>query len=183
MAEPLTIARPYAEAAFQLAVDDAQHQGASQLAVWSEGLQSLVAVIRAPGAEALIDNPGLSAGQIAQAVIEISGIGVGPLQGFVQVLAANERLSVVAEIAQLFEQARGAHEGVIDARVTSAFPMNDAQVAEVVAVLTQRHGRPVKVSVDVDADLIGGVSIRIGDEVTDLSVRGKLSQLAGALMH
>jgi F-type H+-transporting ATPase subunit delta len=61
--------------------------------------------------------------------------------------------------------------------------MNDAQVADVVAVLTQRHGRPVKVSVDVDADLIGGVSIRIGDEVTDLSVRGKLSQLASALMH
>ena len=183
MAEPLTIARPYAEAAFQLAVDDAHHQGAGQLAAWSQGLQSLVSVIHAPGSEDLISNPALSAEQIAQAVIEIAGIGVGPMQGFVQVLAANERLSVVAEIAQLFDQARDAHEGVIDARVTSAFPMNDAQVADVVAVLTQRHGRPVKVSVDVDALLIGGVSIRIGDEVTDLSVRGKLSQLASALTH
>jgi len=183
MAEPLTIARPYAEAAFQLAVEDAQHHGAAQWAVWSQSLQALVSVIRAPGSEALVANPALSAAQIAQAVIEIAGIGAASIQGFVQVLAANERLGVVAEIAQLFEQARGAHEGVIDARVTSAFPMNDAQVADVVTVLTQRHGRPVKVSVDVDADLIGGVSIRIGDEVTDLSVRGKLSQLAGALMH
>ena len=183
MAEPLTIARPYAEAAFQLAVDDSQQHGAAQLAVWSQGLQALVSVVHAPGSAALIANPALSGEQIAQAVIEIAGIGVGPIQGFVQVLAANERLSVVAEIAQLFEQARGAHEGVIDARVTSAFPMNDAQVADVVNVLTQRHGRRVKVSVDVDADLIGGISIRIGDEVTDLSVRGKLSQLAGALMH
>jgi len=183
MAEPLTIARPYAEAAFQLAVDDSTHHGAERLSIWSQSLQALVAVIHSPGSEALIGNPALSAGQIAQAVIEIAGISVGPIQGFVQVLAANERLSVVAEIAQLFERARDAHEGVIDARVTSAFPMNDAQVANVVAVLTQRHGRPVKVSVDVDADLIGGVSIRIGDEVTDLSVRGKLSQLAGALMH
>lgn len=183
MAEPLTIARPYAEAAFQLAVEDAQTHGAGQLATWSAGLRSLVAVVHAPGAEHLIANPALSGGQIAQAVVEIAGIGPGPLQGFVQVLAANERLSVLAEIAQLFEQARDAHEGVIDARVTSAFPMNDAQVANVVAVLSQRHGRPVKVSVDVDALLIGGVSIRIGDEVTDLSVRGKLSQLASALTH
>ena len=72
MAEPLTIARPYAEAAFQLAVDDAQHHGTSQLAVWGEGLQALASVVQAPGAEALIANPALSAGQIAQAVIEIA---------------------------------------------------------------------------------------------------------------
>ena len=90
MAEPLTIARPYAEAAFQLAVDDAQHHGAAQLAVWSQGLHALVSVIHAPGSEALVANPALSAGQIAQAVIEIAGIGVGPIQGFVQVLAVME---------------------------------------------------------------------------------------------
>jgi F-type H+-transporting ATPase subunit delta len=183
MAEPLTIARPYAEAAFQLAREESQAHGPAPFALWSESLQGLAAVVQAPGAHALTRNPALSTQQIAQAVLEVAGVGPGAVQGFVQLLAANERLDVLPEIAQLFEYQRHAHEGLIDVRVSSAFPMNDAQVAELVAVLAQRHGRPVKVSVDVDAELIGGVSIRIGDEVTDLSVRGKLSQLASALMH
>jgi F-type H+-transporting ATPase subunit delta len=183
MAEPLTIARPYAEAAFQLALEDAGRHGTEQLARWSSALFSLAAVVRAPDASDLIANPGLSAQQIANAVIEVAAVGAGPVCDFVQVLAGNERLPVLPEIAQLFEQARHAHEGVIDARVRSAFALDDTQVAAVVTVLTQRHGRPVNVTVEVDPELIGGVSIRIGDEVTDLSVRGKLSQLASALMH
>jgi F-type H+-transporting ATPase subunit delta len=61
--------------------------------------------------------------------------------------------------------------------------MNDAQVADVTALLEKKHGKKVKVSVVVDPALIGGVSIAIGDEVTDASVRGKLSRMASALMN
>ena len=71
---------------------------------------------------------------------------------------------------------------MLDARIASAYPLSDAQVAETVATLEARYGRKVKATVSVDPDLIGGVSIRIGDEVIDASVRGKLAQLADALM-
>jgi F-type H+-transporting ATPase subunit delta len=183
MAEPLTIARPYAEAAFQLATEAAPTAIAAELAAWSEALNGLAAVAATPTALELFSNPALTAPQVAQTMLEVVGAAPGPLHGFVQLLAANERLAVLPEIAALFDQLSHAHEGIVDAKVTSAFAMSEAQVAAVVALLTQRHGRPVKVSVDVDPELIGGVSIRIGDEVTDLSVRGKLSQLASALMN
>jgi len=65
--------------------------------------------------------------------------------------------------------------------VVSAFPLSDAQVAQVVDTLQAKYGRTVKVSVSIDADLIGGVSVQVGDEVMDASVRGKLAQLAGVL--
>jgi len=101
----------------------------------------------------------------------------------VQLLAGNERLTVLPEICGHFESLRNAHEGVLDARISSAYPLSDAQVAEVVAALEAKYARKVKVSVAVDPDLIGGISIRIGDEVLDTSVRGKLAQLADALMN
>ena len=100
---------------------------------------------------------------------------------FVQVLAENERLAVLPEIAQHFEVLRSGFENVVDARVTSAFPLSEAQVADIVSTLQAKYGRAVKVTVSVDADLIGGVSVQVGDEVMDASVRGKLAQLAGVL--
>ncbi len=98
------------------------------------------------------------------------------------VLAGNDRLVVLPEIAAAFEALRNAHEGVLDARIASAYPLSEQQVADVVATLEGKYGRKVKASVSVDPDLIGGISIRIGDEVMDASVRGKLAQLADALM-
>lgn len=175
MAESQTIARPYAEAAFKLA----RELGA--LPAWSDALERLAAVARAPGAAELIGNPALAAAQVAGVIAETAGSLSPEQRNFVGLLADNERLPVLPEIAVQFEALRNAHEGVVDVHVTSAYPMSDAQLADVVATLERKVGGKVKAAVEVDPDLIGGVSIRIGDEVTDLSVRGKLQQLAGAL--
>lgn len=175
MAESLTIARPYAEAAFKIAIE----QGA--LPAWSEALARLALVAGAEAANEVVGNPALSATQVASLFADTAGALTAEQGNFVQLLAENERLAVLPEIAQQFQALRNAHEGVLDAQVSSAFPLTDAQLAEIVATLREKHGREVKVSAAVDPDLIGGVSIRIGDEVTDVSVRGKLAQLAGAL--
>jgi F-type H+-transporting ATPase subunit delta len=176
MAEALTIARPYAEAAFKLASD------AKALPQWSEALERLAAVAADGASREIIGNPRLSDEQVATLFADVAG-GLAPEQrNFVRLLAANERLSVLPEIASLFEAQKNASEGVLDARITSAYPLFAAQVDEVVSSLEARYGRKVKATVEVDADLIGGVSIRIGDEVIDASVRGKLAQLADALV-
>jgi len=175
MAESLTIARPYAEAAFKIALE----QGA--LAAWSDVLASLALIAGSPASREVVGNPAVAATQVATLFADTAGQLSQPQRNFVQVLAENDRLSVLPEIAQHFQALRNAHEGVLDAQVSSAFPLSDAQLAEIVATLRSKHGREVKVTVVVDPELIGGVSIRIGDEVTDASVRGKLAQLAGAL--
>ncbi|MFT3800876.1 MAG: F0F1 ATP synthase subunit delta [Burkholderiaceae bacterium] len=175
MAESLTIARPYAEAAFKLAREQ------NDLAGWSDALDRLTAVAQASASLDLIGNPNLAAEQVASLVADAAG-QLSPQQAnFVKVLAQNERLSVLPEIAQMYRQLRHQHEQVLDAEVTSAYPVSEQQAADIRGVLEAKYGKKVEITTRVDPELIGGVSIRIGDEVIDASVRGKLDQLATAL--
>ena len=175
MAESLTIARPYAEAAFDTAQ---QHDG---LPAWGDALSRLAAVVSQPQAAQLIGDPRITPQQVADVIADVARGLSAEQRNFVRVLADNERLTVLPQIAQLFSDLHNRHAGVLDAHVTSAFPLTDVQVFEIRTALEQKHGCRVQVSVEVDPALIGGVSIRIGDEVMDASVRGKLAQLATAL--
>lgn len=175
MAESLTIARPYAEAAFKLA------QELGQLPSWSDALSRLATVAGTDVARDLIGNPGLSDDRLAGLLADAAGELTPEQRNFVQVLASNERFAVMSEIASQFESLRHAHEGVLEAQVASAYPLTNEQRSEIVAALEERLGRKVQATVVVEPELIGGVSIRIGDEVMDASVRGKLAKLAGAL--
>jgi len=177
MAEMLTIARPYAEAVFKLAREG------NALPSWSDALARLASVAQSPDARNLIGNPRFNDTQVATLVADVAGELSAEQRNFVQLLAGNERLGVLSEIREHFEALRNAHEGVLDARVSSAYPLSDAQVADVAATLEAKYARKVKISVAIDPELIGGISIRIGDEVLDTSVRGKLAQLADALMN
>lgn len=175
MAELLTIARPYAEAAFKHARE------AQALPSWSQALARLAEVVGSPAARDIIGNPALSSDQVARLMTDVVGSLDSAQQNFVRLLADNERLSVVAEIAALFEGLRNQHEGVLQAEIVSAFPIDEAQIQSIVSTLASKYGRNIKPTVSVDSSLIGGVAIRIGDEVIDASVRGKLAQMAGAL--
>ncbi len=175
MAESLTIARPYAEAAFKIARE------LDALPDWSDALSRLAGVAATQTAHDFIGNPKVDAAQVAAVIADTAGTLSDEQRNFVAVLARNERLDVLTEIAGQFEALRNAHEGVVDARIASAFPLSEAQLADIVETLRAKYGRQVKASVSVDPDLIGGVSIRVGDEVMDASVRGKLAQLASVL--
>lgn len=175
MAEMITIARPYAEAAFKFARD------AQALPAWSDALARLAAVLATDAAHELVGHPGLPPAALAGALVETAGGLDAAQSNFVRLLADNERLTALADIASLFEGLRNAHEGVLEAAISSAFPIDSAQVESIVSTLAQRYGQRIKASVSVDPELIGGVSIRIGDEVIDASVRGKLAQMASAL--
>ena len=176
MAESLTIARPYAEAAFSIARETRTLQS------WSDALARLASYIGSPYIARLLGNPRLTEAQVASIIADAAAPLTGEQRNFVQLLAENDRLSVLSEIATQYEHLRNAHEGVLDVQITSAYPLNDAQLADVVDALREKFGKQVKADVTVNPDLIGGVSIRVGDEVIDASVRGKLAQLASALM-
>jgi F-type H+-transporting ATPase subunit delta len=175
MAESLTIARPYAEAVFKLA------QERNELPSWSDALSRLAVVAGTDVARDLIGNPRLAAKQLAGVLDDAAGQLTPEQKNFVQVLADNERLDVLPDIASLFETQRNQYEGVLDAQIGSAYPLTPPQVDEIVAALAAKYGRQIKATVHVEPELIGGVSIRVGDEVIDASVRGKLAQMAGAL--
>jgi len=175
MAESLTIARPYAEAAFKIASE------LGALPQWTDALARLAAVVDTQVARELIADPKVAVAKVAALIADSAGELSAEQRNFVAVLAGNERLAVLPEIAEQYEALRNAHEGVIDARIASAFPLSDAQLEDIVSTLRAKYGREVKASVNVDPELLGGVAIRVGDEVMDASVRGKLAQLAGVL--
>jgi len=176
VAEPATIARPYAEAAFRLA--DAQ----GKLAEWSAALANLAAVAADERVRAAVGDPNLSAAKDAGLIISIlTGKLTGDAENFVRVLAENGRLDVVTEIRTHFEALKNAREGTVEAEVYTAFEMDAAQVADLVARLEKNSGRKVKARVTVDQSLIGGIKVVIGDKVIDGSARAQLSALETAL--
>ena len=176
MAEPTTVARPYAEAAFRLADE------AGALAKWSEMLAALALVAADERVRAAASDPNLGEAKVAGLFIAIlSGRLSGEAENFVRVLAQNGRLELLPEIRAQFEVLKNEREGVLEAEVHSAFELSEGQVAELVQRLEKKTGRKVKTKVQVDKDLIAGVRIVLGDKVIDGSARAQLGALETAL--
>jgi F-type H+-transporting ATPase subunit delta len=178
MAEPVTIARPYAEAVFKLAREK------NDLANWSGMLAALEALVKDPQTQACIGDPNVSAQQLEALILGVAGDSVdGTGRNFVQALITNDRLALLPEIRALYEGLRREHDGILEARIISALPIDDNQLRDLVARLEAKYRRKVSAEVEVDPQLIGGVRIVIGDKVIDATVRGKLDAMAAALTH
>ena len=176
MAEPSTVARPYAEAAFKLADE------ASALPRWSEMLAALALVAPDERVQAVIGDPMLSDAQVAGLFLSIlAGRLNGEAENFVRVLAANGRLELLPEIRAQFEALKNERDGVLEAEVQSAFQLSDAQVRDLVQRLEKKTGRKVRARVSLDKELIGGVRVLLGDKVIDGSARAQLAALETAL--
>ena len=176
MAEPSTIARPYAEAVFRLA--DAQ----GKLAEWSGVLANLASVASDERIRATIGDPNLPAARVAGLFISIlAGKLSGDAENLVRLLAENGRLDVLSEVRAQYETLKNEREGVVEADVYTAFDMDEAQLADLVARLEKKTGRKVKARVTLDKDLIAGVKVVLGDKVIDGSARAQLGALENAL--
>lgn len=176
MAEPITIARPYAEAVFRLA------DGAGKLAEWSAMLAALAQVSGDERVRRAISDPNLSAAKVAGLFISIlAGRLTAECENFVRVLADNQRLALLGEIRAQYETLKNEREGTVEADIQSAFELDAAQLADLTARLEKHTGRKVRAHVSVDKELIGGVRVAIGDQVIDASVRAQLAALQSAL--
>ena len=178
MAEPVTIARPYAEAVFKLASEG------NALAAWSDALANINGVVADERVQACISDPKVSAQQLEGLVLGVVGDKLSSdACNFVQVLVQNHRLDLMPLISSHYEALNRDKEGVLEAKIISALQMSDEQVKQLVAQLESKYKRKVTVQVDTDASLIGGVKIIVGDKVIDATVRGKLDAMAAALTH
>lgn len=178
MAESVTIARPYAQAVFRLARET------GKLSLWSERLGRLSAIVVDPEMARIVGNPRFSAGQVTELFISLfSEEKDQDLAKFVGLLAENERLSVLPDIRDIYEQLKSADEGIREAEITSAFPLDDAQLDNLMKELEAHFATRLEPRVRIDARLIGGVRVAVGDQILDASVRGKLDAMAAALKN
>lgn len=179
MAENITLARPYADAAFQLAKDATEATNA--LGSWQQALDRMAAVAADAQMVDCIGNPRLLPAQVAQLFLDVVGSVSAEQQNFVRLLVDNERLQVLPEIRDLYVELKNGQEGVQEADIASAFPLDDATLKNLVAELEARFKCKIQATVSLDPELIGGVRIAVGDQVIDASVRGKLAAMATAL--
>jgi len=176
MAELATIARPYAEAAFELARDQ------DALPVWSQMLRFASTVVADPRVSAALDNPKLSAGDKESLLLSIAGDRVsGDGRNFLRVLIEADRIKLLPEIQARFDTLKDEAERVAKATIETAYPLSDAQLAQLKAALEKRFKKKVETTVVENRALIGGARVSVGDEVIDGSVQAKLAAMSTQL--
>ncbi len=177
MAEKSTIARPYAEAVFQLA------QANGQLKEWSGMLQAIALIAGAAEMQSVLGNTSVSKSQVAGLVIDVAGFSAKNAlaelgSNFVKLLAENRRLTVMTDIAAQYEALKAEAEKTVEAEVVAASEISSAQQADIAAKLKARLGCEVSLKCSVDESLMGGAIIKAGDMVIDGSVSGQLNKLS-----
>jgi len=175
MSELTTIARPYAKAAFDYAVEN------NVTPQWQQMLAFAAEVAGNDAMQELL-NGALAADKLAEVFINVCGEQVDQHgQNLIKVLAENGRLQALPDILVLFNEFKAEYDKEIDVDVTSAVELNEKQRTDISASLEKRLGRKVKLNCNVDAALVAGVVIKAGDTVIDGSIRSKLNRLADTL--
>ena len=176
MSQALTLARPYARAAFALAKES------GRLAPWSTMLGFAAQASVVPGVQSALSSPQVADDTLVELLLP-PGDSDPTFGRFLAVLADNRRLVLLPEIAALYDELKADAERVVRATVTSAQPLDAGELEKIRASLRKRFGQEVEVATAVDAALIGGAVIDAGDIVIDGSIRTKLARLGAALAN
>src|ERR1700712_716281 len=175
MAELATLARPYAEAMFQVAEKGDLKQASAEL-------EALADVAANPQLRQFADAPSSGAAQVFDVITSVVKTPLSEAsKNLLRTVIDNGRLSALPEIATQFHVLVSERSGVSDAVIYSAFPIEPAQLAGVVETLEARFKRQLNASVQLQPDLIGGIRVVVGDEVLDTSVKARLEQMKSAL--
>jgi F-type H+-transporting ATPase subunit delta len=176
MAETATIARPYAEAAFEIARE------ADALEAWSQMLGLAAGMVRDPRVARALDDPRLGAPEKQSLLLDIAGDRLTEEgRNFLRVLVVADRIGLLPEIAGLFDALKDHAEGTAKAEIETAYPRQDGQLEALTAALSRRFGKRIEATVRVNPDLIGGARVSVGDSVIDGSVQAKLATMRTSL--
>jgi F-type H+-transporting ATPase subunit delta len=183
MADLKTIARPYARAAFEIAARD------QCLEEWLRGLRCAAAIMGSEAARRYLARPAASDQEnvafihkLCEGVDEAAVLRSARGENFLRLLAANDRLPALPEIAQRFEQLKTRAENKVNVRLVAAAEVDTALTGRIRDSLQQRLGRGVAIETIVDSGLIGGAVVQADDMVIDGSIRSRLQRLAEKLM-
>lgn len=176
MAEAITVARPYALAAWR----HAETEGSADL--WSDMLGFMADVIRNETMAKIVADPRVDAGQLSQLMLDICGGRLNATaESFVKLLVENGKLSLMPQISAVFAALKSEAGGTVEATLLAAYPVNAKFEQDIAAAMKKRLNREVKFTTEEDKSLLGGVIIRVGDMVIDASVKGQIEALATEL--
>ena len=181
MNRPVTAARRYAEAAFQIATRDGTRDQ------WQDRLDQLAALLEDDRVARVAANPALAQDERERMLREaLGGDALGwptddPAFNLVRLLLRRGRIRLASGIAGEFRRLVQRASGVVAATVMSATDLSPDEEAAIRARLEKMTGGKVELAFELDLSLIGGVAVRIGDRMIDASVRGRLERLSREL--
>lgn len=177
MARSTTAARRYAEAAFELAERDDAFEA------WADGLNLVAAVAADGGVGRMVDNPATPATEREAGVSRLFEDRVAPgVVNLSRLLARRGRFESLPAVAAEFTRLLNRRNGVVEAVVTSAAPLTASETDAISARVTAMTGSGVSLRTEVDPALIGGLTLKVGDQLLDASVRGRLERLRDQLV-
>lgn len=175
MSEQATIARPYAKAAFDYAVEH------NEIDLWKTELQTAAMVSLDASMQSLIKS-NMRSESIAEIFLDICGKNWhSPLQNFIRVMAENKRLSLLAEVFSLYDKYREEKESTMQVDLISVSPLTSSQLDKIKQAVEQKLSKKVSLNTTIDASIMAGFIIRAGDLVIDNSIKGRLNRLSTAL--
>ena len=176
MAELMTIARPYAQAAFATAKDN------NQLAEWSEELANLSTIASDEAMQAMIANPAYAAADIVSVFEAVMGSNLTKEgKNLLTVMSENKRLAALPILAEAFEELKAIEEKRVRATVISARKTTVEQKKQLSAALNAKFDAEVEITYEEDPSLIAGIQIKVGDWAIDGSAVSKLNKLGAAI--
>lgn len=175
MAEIGTIARPYAQAAFDVA------KAENNLSGWAAFLESAAQMVGQEDVRQLAQNPKVAKNQLVSLFEEVLKPSSESHKNFLNTIVMQGRVGALSTIYDAFLDHKNAYEGTADAHIVTAHAMSAQEMQELVVALEKKLGKKLKPEVSVDSNLIGGFCVTVGDEVLDMSVRAKLARMQSAL--
>lgn len=176
MSEYQAVARPYAQAVFELA------QASGEFQKWSEALVWLATISEDRQVQELVQNPRVDNESLVALFEDIAGDHLfDQARNFLKLVLQNRRAFALPGVAEQYEAMRAEAEGTIEAELRSALEVSDEQQDKLAQSLSARLGREVSLRVVQDPSLIGGAVLRAGDMVIDASVKGRIDKLAASL--
>ena len=179
MQAKITIARPYAQAIFEVACAE------KKIAQWLDTLHLLETIITHADMRRAVEDPRLAPSALADFILHICGKKTPKkLHNLVQVLAHAKRLSCISEICILYEQLRIGSEGIVKISIIAPYSLSSEQKLSIVDMMTKRTGSKIEIDEEdsiIDQSLIGGLMIRTGDKVFDASIRGRFKTVSNAV--
>ena len=173
MAEISTIARPYAQAVFDLAKEQ------SQLQVWSDTLSLLSHVVEDEAVKSVINDSKLLDTDKEKLILDICKKNINKEgENFVKLLIENKRLLILPFISETFENLKANEEGSVTANIVVATKITKKETDEIIKNLEKKLNKKIEATVEIDQSILGGSVITVGDTVIDASVKGQLESLA-----
>jgi F-type H+-transporting ATPase subunit delta len=178
MALARSTARRYAEAAFEIAErDDSMEAWLAAFAVAEERLTD-------PAVMRLLSNPSIPVASRVEALEKITAdVVAGPQRNLLALMVRRGRFELLPGVIREFARQYRLREGIVQATVTSARELDSSELEALQRRLIDATGSHIELRQEVDAGLLGGVQVRVGDQLIDGSVRGRLERLRTELTH